>query len=242
MKPKTLYNSPSIHESKTIDVLSKYISDYVDMDNIQTSFNEKIVIKYYILYVYDNGDRTYELFSVWFENKPIMVCHEVGDGEEYYNNYITDKDSFDRMITYIKSLPLYDEKAEVQLSIYAEDDDIIALDEYSGFSLSDFYVAETVYPQYKEGDIIECTVKENHVRDKYAFDKTKYINTRCRVEKVFPHNPSETYSVKQLDRRWETVDEKKSRGCSGFGEIVVDVDKGEIYAIVNDGDIIKKLI
>ncbi len=82
-------------------------------------------------------------------------------------------------------------------------------------------------------------VIKDHLKYQYSIKEEHYVETRCEILTVEDKNPTETYHMKQLDRRWENDEEKKARGCNDFvGEMVFDKDKGAMGASANDANII----
>lgn len=51
-----------------------------------------------------DGRRTWTLETIWFKGRPVMVVNSSGrDGDEYHNRFITDRESFEDMVSYIRS-------------------------------------------------------------------------------------------------------------------------------------------
>lgn len=95
--------------------------------------NEKVEIRYHMDHCFD-GRRVWVLASVWYEDKPVMVIQNAGrEGDDHYARYVTDKDAYDSMISYIVSLLETDFKIEKDL--YDADEDIKDVTHFYGHDL-----------------------------------------------------------------------------------------------------------
>lgn len=58
------------------------------------------------LHFYEYVDHNYanNLFSLWFDGKPVMVFHRVGDGGEVESRFITDFPRYKELVAYLRSL------------------------------------------------------------------------------------------------------------------------------------------
>jgi hypothetical protein len=210
MKPITLYSFKPISKSKEIDSLSHFIEgiDFFDLKR-----NTKIELRYYANEDFD-GRRGWELYSVWFEDKPVMICQQAGrENEDHLDYFITDEQTYDDMFEYLSSLQ---KTKSSTIKLYNPNKDIKDLTTFYSNSLEKFYDPKGVSPKYKKGDIVNAKVMENHMRDCYLLNP-KYITTRCEIREVFPHNPNRTYWGWQLDRRpgdrGNMIFEKNKGGC-----------------------------
>lgn len=207
--------------------------------------NKKVEIRTYVDHNID-GERYIEMFSVWFNHakhpeksfEPIMIVQVAGrGGRDHREHFITDALGYTRMVAYIRSLLDIEEES---VDTIDPDKDMVQLTEFYGISAHHFYDPK-LEPKYKEGDIVIAKVIKDHLKMKYS-SNPDYVETRCEILTVFPKDPSKTYHMRQLDRRWETEKEKKARGCTDFvGEMVEDKDNGGIGAEGNDNTILQKI-
>lgn len=234
MKAKEIYTQQ--HISKTNDLYC--ILEFMDLDSsmIEESKNIKIEIRYYIDQNFD-GERYMSMYSVWFKEKPFMICQIAGrGGRDHREKYVTDMNIYTQALSYIKSLMVVE---EIMTDVIDPDKDCKELDTFYGYNVNVFYIP-TYEPKYKVGDIVLASVIEDHLR--MAYTGKKYVETSCLILRVNMKNPTETYHMKQLDRRWETDNEKKARSCTDFvGNMVFEEGCGGMGADGNDSTIIKKI-
>jgi hypothetical protein len=200
----------------------------VTLDWCEWSKNTRLTVKYYIHSCFD-GERGLSLYSVWLDNQPFMLCQDAGRGNQDYNTqYITDREVYQQALNYLLTLtPTQEEPV-----IYPPEKNIADLDQYYGWLTADLYNPD-LKPNFKVGDIVLAEVLENHNRDLYAANPVK-VWTRCKVLAVNPVNPTFTYQLKQLDRRWETEEEAAAGLRRRFEQMITDTDKGEVEASGND--------
>lgn len=230
MKPSVLLSKPPIRvETEHLYVLENHIWELC-VDRIDWSKMPEVSLAYYIDECFD-GERGLEMFAVRFNGQPFMICQAAGRGNrDSDSRYIIDKELYRKFVEKV-ALLLIDEKPTEAVN---PDEDVPGLDEFYGVATSRLYDSE-LKPEYKEGDIVLARVMENHLRDSYAFEKTKYVWTRCRVDRVRQYNPENTYHLSQLDRRW--ANEVELNGAKRF-EMAFEKDKGSIGASGNDTTII----
>lgn len=132
MKPSELYEMEPIRETEDIYNLSGMVE--VNMMDIEVEENEKIVLKYYAD-PYIDGRRVWQLFSVWFDGKPVMVCQKAGrEGRDHTDAFVTDPKAYNEMNEYLFSLRdeyLWDD------NIYSPDSDIENLISFYGSTLEE---------------------------------------------------------------------------------------------------------
>ncbi len=226
MKPAELYKSPIIKTETELYVLSKYIHE-ISLEGIETPKTTEVEIRYYIDECFD-GERGLAMFSVWFKGKPFMVCHEAGRGNrDYYNRYVTDAQIFSDFLAYVVTLLPKEEREAIN-----PEQDLTQLDEFYGWPTTVLY-DPSPKPKFKVGDVVMAKVLENHLRDAYAFEKAKWIVTRCEIVLINPYNPTNTYHLRQMDRRWETEAEVRDRGGQR-AEMVTKPNEGNVGASGND--------
>lgn len=195
MKPSEIYSLNPIKKTKEIWCLEKHISeDLVQHYNIDRSKNEQIEIRYYADYCFD-GRRVWEFFSVWFNNKPFMICEEAGrEGDDHTREFITNKEVFLEAVQYLNSLS--DE--ENSLCVYNEDDEIENMGTFYGYQLSDMY-NENLNPVYKVGDIVNAVVV---IEKQFGciFDDTPRVIKKVKITSVDQYNPFATYRGFEVER------------------------------------------
>lgn len=170
------------------------------------------------------------LYSVYFDNQPLMVVKNDGRYYSDYDTYITDLELFSKLEEYIQS------KINLVIdnnpSSYNPDEDITNLETVSSYNLNDHYKADLV-PQYKEGDVVWAWVEENHL--KYSFSDTckGYVLTKVEIGKVYPFKPLETYYGSQIERGWKSYDSSR--------EMVLNASSNGIGCSFNDNLIVGKV-
>lgn len=231
MTANEIYAWKPISVSKDIYNLLEH-TDIYDYSNIAEDKNEHIELRYYTDFSFD-GERTFIFYSVWFIGHPVMICQEAGRGSrDHRDQFITDAKRYKKMIKYIQSLI----SNEVEVFAINPNEDVPALSSFYGRDVSNYY-DPNFKPKYKVGDIVEASVLVDHLR--MAYTGKEYINTRCMINTVREYDPTNTYHMSQLDRRWENEKEKKARGCNDFiGNMVFDKGKGDIGASGNDKTIV----
>ncbi len=135
MKAKDLYNSPVVsEESDFYCLLEKHIDNLsYDIDDSAIEDAGRIVVKKHID-PYMDGYRCFEISSVWFDGKPVMIIREAGrSGQDENDEFITNLQLYDMMTNYIKSFRVPDESFPAS---YDEDKDIPELDEFYGHKVT----------------------------------------------------------------------------------------------------------
>jgi hypothetical protein len=220
MTPNELYACPPIRTSSDIWGLRNFIS--LDLDDVEEGANTKIELRYYAQHQFDDR-RGWNLFSVWYQDKPIMICQAAGrELDDYTNDFVTDPKGYEEMFHYIASL--IDPYASPEAK-YGPDVDREDLTTFYGASLDEFYAPAGVSPKHKVNDEVVVLVLEDHLRHW----ESKKIKTWVRISDVRPHNPKITYSGIQINRRWE-----------GFGpstHMVIAAGEGNVMAHFNESEI-----
>ena len=139
MKPRDLYEMAP--ESTTMDIFDLNNGHYYDhipeigVDdwwNIDFSKNSRIEIRTIKYHCFD-GRRTWELRTVWFDNKPVMVIQNAGrEGDDYAKRYVTDRDAYTKMVGYLLSLMRTGNFSD---TVHDMDEDIPDLGTFWGYSL-----------------------------------------------------------------------------------------------------------
>lgn len=223
MKPQDLYALNPIEVGRELYGLDQLIPE-VDHWHFDHNRNTRIEIRYYATEDFD-GERGWELASIWFDSQPIMITQRAGRGlSDHYNRYVTDSHGYQKMVAYIMSLC----DQEVVCDVVDPNEDIDRLDSFYGHCLDEFFCNDSVNPRYAVGDIVMAKVLENHLR----YDSATVI-ARCRINRVNPRHPTKTYFATQMDRTWGTG---KDRNVMVFSP-----GKGGIGATFSDSDITGKL-
>ena len=223
MTANELYACPPIRQRTDLCSLSAFVP--FDLSGIDDEANTQVVIKCYADHDFD-GRRIWYLFSVWYKNRPIMVCQQAGrEGNDHTEEFITDPDGYTEMINYISSVvrppDLFPEGRS-----HDPDVDIENLTRFYGTSLDKFYDPEGVDPKHKVGDEVVVLVPKNHL----AYE-TEQVKTWVRITAVFPYSPGQTYSGLQLNRRWATDEIVKGyymMTAAGEGDMGAHFSESEI--------------
>jgi len=228
MIPNEIYKCPCIRtEKQHLYRLEQYFPE-INAGGLSWETNTRLEARYYIDSCFD-GERGLAFYSVWFDDQPFMLCQDAGRGNQDYNrSFLTNRAVYQEALNYLITLtPAVEPPREVDPNRNIED-----LDHYYGWNTADLYNPKPA-PKFKTGDIVMAEVLENHQRDTYS-SNPKLIWTRCKVLSVTPHNPTFTYRLKQLDRRWETEEEAAAGLRRRYEQMITDVDKGEAEASGND--------
>lgn len=222
MRPKDLYKCPPISVTKECYALSRHI---VDVDScVDWEKNKYVELRHYANECFD-GRRGWELFSVWFKHKPVMICQAAGrENDDHTDEFITHAKRYVQMKQYIMSISESGDEEEVdEVSVVADDPTIT---KFYNCELSQFYNPDGVKPKYKIGDTVIAMVPENHLH----YD-SKMVKARVKIERVARFNPTETYWGNQIDRGWK-------HNKNGSQKMVTMVGKGGVGATFNDDKIL----
>lgn len=133
MNPFDIYNRARIISS---DKNIYDIEDYLDeLNNISFNYqaieeSNRIEVKKHFFHNFD-GERTMSLYSVWFDNKPIMVTQGAGRGErDHRMRFITDIAMYIEMIGFIRSC-----SSDVVYDVYSETENIPELTMFYGITI-----------------------------------------------------------------------------------------------------------
>lgn len=76
----------------------------VDWKKVNGLENPRITIKT-IRYFNFDGRRFWQLATVWFDDKPIMITRNAGrEGDDHATRFVTNEDGYRQMIKYVQSL------------------------------------------------------------------------------------------------------------------------------------------
>ena len=91
-----------------------------------------------------DGRRTWELDTIWFDGKPVMVVNSSGrDGDEYSERFITDGDSYAAMVRFLQEHV----EGDTVTGFVKADAIIPAMTEFYGRTIHDFYDVVTQTPK-----------------------------------------------------------------------------------------------
>lgn len=190
MKIKDIYALKPIKEDREyIDNLRYFVPDCYDID---WEKNTRIVLKYYADYSFD-GRRVWYLYSVWFDDKPVMVCQQSGrDADEYTKKFVTAPKLYVEMRAYIRSLSFVPEVEDV----YSDNYDGKELTEFYDNRLESFY-DPNFKPKHKVGDVI--TIKNTFKHPRGYSGSGDLIDVRVEILDVYD-TPCRPYRARELDR------------------------------------------
>lgn len=187
MKPSELFNLEPVHTDNDAWVLSKFLRPFIlNSDSLDYDAMDKILFKYYAKEYFDT-DYTWKLFSVWFEDIPVMICQSLGRDYDA-GFFITNKESFNKLIEYVKKFD-YDLEELFNNSTIGVDQDVEELTTFSGYSLDQFY-DPNLKPKYGIGTRIKWFSNVGY----YALKKEDLVTGE--IVQVKPKNPRSTYRVK----------------------------------------------
>jgi len=99
--------------------------------------NDRVEVRFLKDYCFD-GRRVWQLATVWFDEKPVMITQNAGrEGDDYAKRFITDAVAFVEMCQYIKSLL----KVEPLVSVdpVDPDEDVEGLTKFYGNELGGIF-------------------------------------------------------------------------------------------------------
>jgi hypothetical protein len=136
--PADLYNMDPQYKDKNIHCLSGCYYNHIpeieewDWHRVQYDQNERVEIRHIKEFWFDHR-RFWRLSTVWFDGLPVMIIQNAGrEGDDFSESFITDKERYLKMVTYIMSLMTAEDKAE-------EDGRVVGLTEDLGDTLTSFY-------------------------------------------------------------------------------------------------------
>jgi len=196
MKPAELYALEPISTTHDLYQMERHSealqSNALDWPKWENG-DQRITLKYYADYSSD-GERVWEVFSVWLDEQPVMICQEAGrGGNDDYSRFITNRKLFDKMEEYIRSFTEYND--DILNEVYEEQEEIKELGNFYNCTLSEFYDAN-LKPKYKVGDIVIGKAPKDNSYN------SEMIETRVEIERLYKFNPTFTYFGKQLDRKF----------------------------------------
>lgn len=136
--PAELYNlRPSLTDTCATHVIEMHIPevDRFRLDHSAIEDGKLFETRMLVSHSFD-GRRTWELATVWFDGRPVMVVNSSGrDGDEYHERWITDGEQYGKLVTWLNT---FTEHGEV--TGYVKPDTVIpAMTEFYGSTIHDFY-------------------------------------------------------------------------------------------------------
>lgn len=121
MNFKELLNYPVEKESSDVFVLMGFYYNhlYQDINRDNLDYDEllkqtRVKIKYYKDFCFD-GRRVWKLYSVWLDDKLVMVCKNAGrEGDDHTGNAVFDKELYKELNAFIKSFEINDEEDHLE--------------------------------------------------------------------------------------------------------------------------------
>jgi len=220
MKPSELYKLKEIGVETDIYSLRKCLDGLDDLSYEGVESIEGLEQRIHGFHSFD-GERSWELSSIWYKDRPFMVLQEAGrGGDDHVETFLTDKEVLKELKLKIAEL-LDQHKKTISFS---PDEDIEDLDCFYGHELSEFY-NPNINPRYKVDDIVIASVPKNHLN--YS-DET--VTTRVKIQIVNPTDPTYTYHGLQIDRRWSD----DSFGQGKPSQMIIDINNGKVGCEIND--------
>lgn len=170
------------------------------------------------------------LYSIYFDNQPLMIVKNDGRYFSDYDTYITDLNLFNKLEEYVTSK--ISMVVDNNPAVYNPDEEIPDLEQVSSYNLNDYYAADLI-PEYKEGDVVWAWVPENHLKYGFADDYKGFVLTKVEIRNVYPYKPLDTYFGNQIERGWENY--------SNCSEMVLNAPHNGIGCALNDTLIVGKV-
>jgi hypothetical protein len=104
MTPRELLALEPKRSSHDIHVALEEIPD-ADTWDIEPEEDERIEVREYA-YVDFDGRRVWELASIWFDEKPVLIFQRAGrEGRDHHERFIVDPDQYWELVKYSYTLP-----------------------------------------------------------------------------------------------------------------------------------------
>lgn len=219
MKPIEIYALPA---TKTTTSLSQL--DYVETNHLPeitesiskiSHLNEKIVIHTIKEHSYDY-DSSWCLYTVWFENTPVMILQEAGESNDHEERFITNEPKFIEMVQYIRSLLQTLEPSNID--VYDEEEDLPELTHFSGYRLnentlqvernSESDLWKLSVHHYSGLDFLSTEDKKEiyRVKKQFLFDEiSTLIKTNKKIVNIYP------FTYKKEEYTFEITETKQEK-------------------------------
>lgn len=197
MKLSDIYNSPIISETNELYLLEKHINENIYFNNIPWDYSnpennqQRIILKKHLSVSHDYR-RGVEIFSVYFDNKPIMIGMNAGrELNDSIQTFITNEEGYSDMIDFLIELT----KEKPTPKIFDINTHLKELESFYGDKLSEDFNVEDINPSFKVGD--EIIVSE--IKETINGEEVIYKNLKGLILFVDSKSYFKTYQVKLLD-------------------------------------------
>jgi len=176
-------------------LIAKLLNSFELIDEKDLDNDKRIENRVYL----NEGDDKYgaRLFSVFFDNMPVMVIKNNGRYYEDHECYIANSLAYEKLENYIISNLKIENTPEKHLL----EEDIVDLEVVGDYDLKNHYVKD-LNPKYAIGDRVWAWVEENHLKQSYSNDYKGYILTQVEVKTISEFDPIKTYGGVQCERGW----------------------------------------
>ncbi len=138
MKPSRVYYDLFHFVGTHIQEINNY-----DLQHEEAEAAKRIEIRQ-LAYDCPDGRRTWELDTIWFDGKPVMVVNSSGrDGDEYSERFITDGEVYAAMVRFLQEHV----EGDTVTGFVKADAIIPAMTEFYGRTIHDFYDVVTQTPK-----------------------------------------------------------------------------------------------
>lgn len=133
MTPNQIYALSPIKVENSLYHLDNFCHDF-EIENMPNVDQNRITMRYYASECLDWGERSWSIFAIYFDNKPIAICQTAGrGGHDHTDIFVTDSNGFVAMKQFLRSL--VDPK---EFAVYDPDSDVPDLTYFWGHNWSDF--------------------------------------------------------------------------------------------------------
>lgn len=193
MTLSNFYNAPVKATSNDVKYLEKHLDNiYIELSDIPYDYEndennqKRVFIKSHLYDSYDYR-RSMHIFSVWFDDKPIMLCMEAGrELRDDVKTFISDQDGFINMIKYLRTLI----KDEINF-IYSVNEELSELEVFYSHDLCDDFDFPAYNPTFNVGD--KVIVKNLTLRNQLL------ENVSALIKEVKPKSFFKCYLLQLLD-------------------------------------------
>lgn len=171
MNAKQIYALPAIETTTSLAQLdyleTNHLPEITESISKVSHLNEKVVIHTVKEHAYD-WDHSWCLYTVWFENVPVMILQEAGKANNHEERFITNQSKFIEMIMYIRGLLQTSESFED--NSYDEEEEIPELTKFYGFRLNE----QTLQVESDtQGEIWELHVNHYIAKNEISMDNKR---------------------------------------------------------------------
>lgn len=137
MRPLDLYQRKPERETKELWSLQdggngKILPDIQYFVGAPKKPNERVTLRFLKDWCFD-GRRTWQLFTVWLDERPVMIVQRAGrEGDDHIARFVTDAGTYGEMIKYLREITAEEEEISEHV---APDAEVEGLDRFYGYSL-----------------------------------------------------------------------------------------------------------